>query len=506
MNTKIARALVLAGAFFLAALGARAQNQTHITATVTDAQGVPYANATVSMTLVPSGVNPTVNGQQIGGQANTRLDANGVLDYSLFSNAAIVPANTKWFFQITESPGVLPPLGTGTQSFSTTLTISGASQSLTATFNALAPKLTTITVGGGAPAGCSILSGILTCTGFLASITNFATTPNAVKVVNAAAPAGDFTTLAETDAGAGGMVVQTTSAMCGNGLSSIAFSDDGAMQQGPCDGGGWDTDTSGNTCVPNVGSTCFDQNGNLTLSKGGKITFQGATSGAAAVGVPAVAGTPAQINMPIATGAAGQVLSTDAATPQQTSWVTRSSAMGVNISSVFTSGGSVTTDQNTQALTIPANALNVSHRTMEIWYAGSYSTNAANLSTVNLKVKICSVSGCGSGNVLTLVSITSAANVGGVSNLQMNFSGEAATNAVGATLVMESHGNYSINIGATNALPLTVYADTNNATVRGAPADIDTTAQNFLQVTCAFSIASASNICQGRELIVVLHN
>lgn len=51
------------------------------------------------------------------------------------------------------------------------------------------------------------------------------------------------------------------------------------------------------------------------------VQFNGSTSGSAQIGVAAVAGTPNKINLPIATGAAGAVLQTDGANPQQASWV-----------------------------------------------------------------------------------------------------------------------------------------------------------------------------------------
>ncbi len=50
------------------------------------------------------------------------------------------------------------------------------------------------------------------------------------------------------------------------------------------------------------------------------LQFKGATSGSATIQAAAVAGSPQPINLPIATGSARQALTTDAGTPQQTSW------------------------------------------------------------------------------------------------------------------------------------------------------------------------------------------
>jgi hypothetical protein len=52
------------------------------------------------------------------------------------------------------------------------------------------------------------------------------------------------------------------------------------------------------------------------------ITFYGNVSGNAAIGTATAAGTPNKINLPTTTGTSGQVLTTDGANPQQTSWTT----------------------------------------------------------------------------------------------------------------------------------------------------------------------------------------
>lgn len=140
---------ILAGCFL--PLSARAQTQTNVTATIVDPVGIPYANGTVSVQLVPSGTNPTVNGGSILGTLNGSTDATGSFNISLWPNASISPAGTKWQFTVCVSPGVQPPLGTGGQCSTppAVVTIAGASQSLSATLSAVAPKLTNITLGGG---------------------------------------------------------------------------------------------------------------------------------------------------------------------------------------------------------------------------------------------------------------------------------------------------------------------------------------------------------------------
>jgi hypothetical protein len=150
MRNRTARALALAGALlFLATGNARAQTQTNVTATITDPLGIPYAG-TYSIQLVPTGTNPTVNGNSIGGAFNGTTDTNGKFNVSLWPNSAISPGGSQWQFTVCATPGVQPPLGTGGQCTPpTAITISGTSQNISATLNAVAPKLTTITIGAG---------------------------------------------------------------------------------------------------------------------------------------------------------------------------------------------------------------------------------------------------------------------------------------------------------------------------------------------------------------------
>jgi hypothetical protein len=81
--------------------------------------------------------------------------------------------------------------------------------------------------------------------------------------------------------------------------------------------------------------------GTLTTGSGGSpsgsATFSGATSGSAVLGVADIAGSPARINLPTATGSAGAVLVTNGATPQVTSWL-------LPIKSVWFGAGALSTD------------------------------------------------------------------------------------------------------------------------------------------------------------------
>lgn len=167
------KSAVLAALIFIFSVGARAQ--VTVTATVHDSSNIPYANATVSVQLIPSGTAPTVGTPpvQFSGVVNGRLDASGVMNLNLYRNDLITPSGTLWQFTICESPGVAPPLGTGSQCFSSTQNITAAVD-LSATFNALAPSLTNISIASGTvtSVSCGNLSPLFTC-----SVATATTTP-----------------------------------------------------------------------------------------------------------------------------------------------------------------------------------------------------------------------------------------------------------------------------------------------------------------------------------------
>jgi hypothetical protein len=174
----------------------------------------------------------------------------------------------------------------------------------------------------------------------------------------------------------------------------------------------------------------------------------------------------------------------------------------VNVTPVTVSAN-VTTDQNLMVFTLPANCLNVVGRTLRIFVAGVYSTAAASTAQMTLKVKICSVSGCGSGNVASVISIQSAAlGTLTITNNAWNGTFYVTTQTAGATGAWEAHGALGIDEGALATAADSFFNDSNIATVTGSPSAIDTTAQNFLQVTFAFSAASASNSVTQRQLVI----
>jgi hypothetical protein len=145
--------------FFLFATPAVAQ-RTLVTGTITDPNGLPWAGGSIQATLsLPVGVSgATLNGVQISGTTQrTALDATGSFTMQLPDNAIVQPPGTQWTFAVSISPGVLPPIGFGPVSFSLTLTITGASQNVSAALSAASPPLSRPI--GSSPGFASITSG-----------------------------------------------------------------------------------------------------------------------------------------------------------------------------------------------------------------------------------------------------------------------------------------------------------------------------------------------------------
>ena len=142
--------------------------QTLVTGTITDPNGLPWAGGSIqaSLTLPVGASGATLNGVQIGGTTQrTALDNTGSFTMQLPDNAIVQPPGTQWTFNVAISPGVLPPIGFGPVSFSVTLTITGASQNVSAALSAASPALSHSL--GGNPAFSAITSGTNTAAAML---------------------------------------------------------------------------------------------------------------------------------------------------------------------------------------------------------------------------------------------------------------------------------------------------------------------------------------------------
>lgn len=169
----IGRIVSAAALILCASVPAIAQcTYTSVTATISDPNGVPYSFANISADLVPSppgGPLCTGNISFPGHQGPIQTTSAGTFTMLVPANAAIIPSGTTWKFTVGMSPGVALPFGTGPQSFSGTVTVSGSSQNISTTLNALAPALTLTCCGG---SGTNILPLSNTFTGTLNTFTN----------------------------------------------------------------------------------------------------------------------------------------------------------------------------------------------------------------------------------------------------------------------------------------------------------------------------------------------
>lgn len=157
---------LLIGAVLLSAAPVVAQ-RTVVSGTVKDVNGLAYSSGSLTVTLsTPVGTSGAyLNGAQVQSVVGpVLLDSTGSFLVSLADNTLIQCANaqgqlvacapqTKWSFAVTLSPGVPPPTGTGPQTCpagggGTALTISGASQSVSASFSAC-PAVSIVTSSGG---------------------------------------------------------------------------------------------------------------------------------------------------------------------------------------------------------------------------------------------------------------------------------------------------------------------------------------------------------------------
>jgi hypothetical protein len=146
---------------------------TTVTGTVTDVNGLAYASGQMKAQLVLNGSavtgQPTVTINNLtqcnaGGFGSApckipfpgtigpfALDGNGNMPLGgvqFQDNNQVTPAGTQWLFTVNETPGIPPPGGTGPQTCTATITITGATQNVTAPLSTC-PALSKITGGGG---------------------------------------------------------------------------------------------------------------------------------------------------------------------------------------------------------------------------------------------------------------------------------------------------------------------------------------------------------------------
>jgi hypothetical protein len=476
-----------------------AQNFTAVSGTILDPNSLPYSNCAITAELVPAGTNPTINGAAIGGLNRASCDVNGNFSMTLGSNAVILPGGTQWKFTVTEV-GIAPPAGFGPQSFSTIITISGASQNISA---ALAvPALALARGGAGGP-----IAGL-----------------NAVDTgthANGALGAPNWTITSGALNYASNQIQGATTGINSAYWTSNSFSNIQSMQVSVSALNGT-TDLIGATVLNQTsgGANFYDCVENSTTLFLRKVVNGTATN------LQTVASTGNVNDVLIAAAFGGSLVCSKNGVPLLTALDATFSAgntgievdgnvgaiisvIGSNVlntnncsnATVVTANANVATDQNLMACLLPIGVLALPSRTTRAYLAGVYSTPAASTSTITVKVNLCNVSGCGSGTVLPLLSITSSA-LGTIQATNNPFSVDLACLTLqtgGVISSYECHGNLRIGLSAANTAAQSTFADNSIAPIgtlnsSGAPL--------FLQTTIAFSNASASNSATAREFIV----
>lgn len=157
-----------------------------------------------------------------------------------------------------------------------------------------------------------------------------------------------------------------------------------------------------------------------------------------------------------------------------------------------TVNANVTSDQQAQELSLTAAYLNVLTQPFQFHGSGIFSTTL--VPAVTVKFKLCSVSGCGSGTVVTLATMTTA-NTTSATNNQLIANMQCATAATGATGNLICHGILATDLTASSVLT-TTYSDANTA-VSG---NFDLTGTWFVDTSIAFSTGSASNSFTEQEM------
>jgi hypothetical protein len=153
-----------------------------------------------------------------------------------------------------------------------------------------------------------------------------------------------------------------------------------------------------------------------------------------------------------------------------------------------TVNANVATDQLLMSCTVPANFLYTPGVSLGIWLSGVYSTPAASTTAIVVKAKL---------GTLTLATWTSTA-LGGLqaTNDQFNVEANFTVQTAGSSAAFEAHGNMVIDLGVGNTVADSTFADVNTATV----SPVDLTVAETLQITIAFTAASASNSATQRQL------
>jgi len=154
-----------------------------------------------------------------------------------------------------------------------------------------------------------------------------------------------------------------------------------------------------------------------------------------------------------------------------------------------TASANTTGAQALMELSLGAGLLNTLNAPVKLHGSGIYSTALGQTPTLTFVVKLCTVSGCGSGTVVTLASIITTATVASITNNGWSINLVAVPNVVGSSGTLLVHGPLTIDLGALTTTADSVFNDVNTA----ASSTINLTSALFLDFFVTTSTGSASN-------------
>lgn len=159
----------------------------------------------------------------------------------------------------------------------------------------------------------------------------------------------------------------------------------------------------------------------------------------------------------------------------------------VNVTAV-TVAANTTSDQSLMELSLNAGYLNTAAASFKLHGSGNLTIGAAQTPALTFKAKLCTVSGCGSGTVVTLVTMVTAATITATNNTWI-LAVDLGTKTTGASGNLLAKGLLTGDISALAATAAASYTDTNTAT----SGNIDLTAALFIDFTVATSAGSTTN-------------
>ena len=148
-----------------------------------------------------------------------------------------------------------------------------------------------------------------------------------------------------------------------------------------------------------------------------------------------------------------------------------------------------TAEQTLMEVSVSAGYFDTTGVSYDFFGAGTYVTQAAQTPTLTFKIKLCTVSGCGSGTVVPLSSILTTATVASIVNNNWSDTLHCSVTAAGATGNLECHGDLLVDLGALTATADSSFGDTNNAV---SSPNIDLTAALFVDYSITFSTNAAT--------------